>query len=41
MRNLPNSTDELLYKTNTLTDIENKLIVTKGAGGWDKLGIWD
>ena len=25
-----NDTDELIYKTNRLTDIENKLMVTKG-----------
>ena len=36
--NLKNDTSELTYR---LTDIENKLVVTKGEGGRDKLGIWD
>ena len=33
------STNELIYKT----DMENKLMVTKGGRGWgrDKLGVWD
>ena len=35
-----NDTNELIYKTNRLTDIENKLTVTKRGGG-DKLGVWD
>jgi len=26
---------------NRITDIENKLIVTKGERGRDKLGVWD
>ena len=32
-----------LQKRNRLTDIENKLMVTKGERGWgmDKLEIWD
>ena len=31
-----------LQNRNRLTDIENKLMVTKGeAGGRNKLGIWD
>ena len=31
-------TDELIYKTrNTVTDVENKLLVTKGGG--DKLDV--
>ena len=36
-------THECIYKTDRLTDIENKLMVTKGEGGRgvDKLGIWD
>ena len=29
MGNLKNDTNELIYKTETLTDIENKLTVTK------------
>ena len=38
-----NDPNKLIYKTETLTDIENTLIVTKGesGGGGDKLGIWD
>ena len=28
-----NDTNELIYKTNTLTDIENKLMVSKGDSG--------
>ena len=35
-----NSTNELIYKTNRLTDIENKLMSTKGEGnGQDKLEV--
>ena len=38
-----NDTNELIYKTET--DIENKLMVTKGemwgAGGGNKSGAWD
>jgi len=30
MWNLKNSTNELIYETNRLTDFENKLTVTKG-----------
>ena len=32
-----------LQNRNRLTDIENKLMVTKGerCGGRDKLGVWD
>ena len=44
MWNLKNNTNELIYKTETdSTDIENKLMVTKGesGGGRDKLGVWD
>ena len=33
MRNLKNNTNELTYKTERLTDIENKLMVTKGEAG--------
>ena len=28
-----NDTNELIYKTERLSDIENKLMVTKGDGG--------
>ena len=35
-------TNELIYKTNRSTDMENKLMVTKGERrGRDKLGVWD
>ena len=36
-------TNELIYKTNRPTDIENKLMVTKGERGWrrDKIGVGD
>ena len=32
-----------LQNRNRLTEIENKLMVTKGEMGWgrDKLGVWD
>ena len=30
MWNPKNDTNELIYKTNTFTDIENRLMVTKG-----------
>ena len=33
MWNLKKDTYELIYKTNRLTDIENKLIFTKGERG--------
>lgn len=37
-----NDTNELIYKTKRLTDIENKLMVTKGErAGRDKLGVCD
>ena len=47
MWTLKNSTNELIYKTETDSDIENKLLVTKGesggrgGGGRNKLGVWD
>ena len=28
-----NDTNELIYKTETLTDLENELMVTRGKGG--------
>ena len=37
-----NDTKELIYKTETLTDLENKLMVLgQGEGGEDRLGVWD
>ena len=42
MQNLKYDTNELIYKTNILTDIENKLMVNKGKLRIrDKLGVWD
>ena len=42
MRNLKNNTNQSIHKTNRLTDIENKLMVTEGEReGVDKLGAWD
>ena len=42
MWNLKYDTNELIYKTERLADIENKFMVTKGERGWgrDKLGLW-
>ena len=42
MWNLKNNTNGSTYKIERLTDMENKLIVTKGEreGGRDKLGVW-
>ena len=41
--NLKNGTNELIYKTERVTDVENKLMVTKGESRWgrDKLSVWD
>ena len=39
-----NDTNELIYETNKLTDLENKFMVITGeGGGWraGKLGVWD
>ena len=41
MESKKNDTNELIYRTNRLTDIESKLMVIKGIGGRDKLGVWD
>ena len=40
---LKNSTNELIYKTEIVTDVENKLTITKKERGQgrDKLGDWD
>ena len=40
MWNLRKGTNELIYKTNRVTDVENTLMVTRGQGGNDKLGDW-
>ena len=34
MWDLKYDTNELIYKTDIFTDIENKLMVTKGQWGW-------
>ena len=39
MWNLKNNTT--VQNRNRLTDVENKLVVTKGERRWDKLGVWD
>ena len=31
-----NDTNELIYKTETLTDLENEFMVTRGKGGWER-----
>ena len=38
-----NDAIELIYKTEVDSDLENKLMVTKGETWWgrDKLGVWD
>ena len=38
-----NNTNEFTYKTNRFTDIENKLMVTKGEQEVerDRLGVWN
>ena len=43
MWNLKYNTNESIYKTETDSDKENKLLVTKGERevGRDKLGVWD
>ena len=33
VKSLKNDPNELIYKTNTLTGIENKLMVSEGMGG--------
>ena len=41
--NLNYDTNELIHKTEGLTDIQNKLMVIKRERGWgrDKFGVWD
>ena len=41
MWNLKYDTNELIYKTNRLTDIENRLVVAKGEGWIGSLGLAD
>ena len=40
--NLKYDTNELIYETETDLDIENRLLVAKGEGGWwrEGLGLW-
>ena len=42
MGNLKYYTNELMYEIETLTDIENRLVVAEGQGklGKDGLGVW-
>ena len=42
MWNLKYDTNEPIYETNRITDIENRLVVAKGGGGWerDRPGVW-
>ena len=41
MWNIKYDTNELIYKTETDSDIENRLVVAKGGVGRDGLGVWD
>ena len=43
MWNLKYDTNELIYKTETDSQTENKLMVIKGEKKWgrDILGVWD
>ena len=42
MWNVKNNTNESIYKTETDSDKQNKLLITKGRGGGvDKLGVSD
>ena len=46
MESKKNGTNEQIYKTEIVTDVENKLMVTRGERGGvgegrDKLGDWD
>ena len=43
MENKKKDTYELIYKTETDSEFENKLTVTKGEswGHRDELGVWD
>ena len=38
---LKNNTNESIYKTKRLTNIENKLTVTEGERRKEKLEVWD
>ena len=42
IQQLKTDTNELTYKTEIVTDIENKLMVIQGVREWrDKLGDWN
>ena len=41
MESKKKAANELIYKTNKLTDIENKLMINKGDMERIKLGVWD
>ena len=40
-KNKKNSTNQFIYKTEIVTDVENKLMVTRVNWERDKLGDWD
>ena len=43
MWNLKYDINELIYETETDSDLENRLVAAKGDRGWGKdgLGVWD
>ena len=41
MWNLKYDTNELIYETETLTDIENRLWLPRWGGVWGKQGFWE
>ena len=43
MWNLKYDINELIYETETDSDLENRLVGDKGERGWGKdgLGVWD
>ena len=43
MWNLKYDTNELIYETETDSDIEDRRVVAKGEDGWGRegLGVWD
>ena len=43
MWSLKYDTNEPIYETETIRDIENRLVVAKGEGAWgrDGLGVWN
>ena len=43
MWNLKYDTNELIHKTETSSQTENRVVVAKNGGGWERdgLGVWD